>query len=95
MCGHIQEIAGRLLDGVQPQGKMDLINDFAFPLPITVITEMLGVPTADDDKFRKWSTALIASGALSSETPHPDPGAAAAGAVCQQPGQGTAKGAQG
>ena len=49
---------------------MDLINDFAFPLPITVITEMLGVPATDEHKFRKWSTALVASGALSSESPH-------------------------
>ncbi len=69
MREHIQEITARLLDAVQPQGHMDLINDFAFPLPIKVITEMLGVPTTDEQKFRKWSTALIASGALSSEEP--------------------------
>jgi cytochrome P450 len=68
--GHIEEIANQLLDKVQAVGKMDLIADFAFPLPITVICEMLGVPTKDDDKFRAWSTALIASGALSSESPH-------------------------
>ncbi len=65
---HIQDIADRLLDVVQPQGKMDLINDFAFPLPITVITEMLGVPIADEDKFRRWSTAIIHSGVLNNET---------------------------
>lgn len=70
MRSHIQEIAEALLDEVQPQGKMDLINDFAFPLPITVITEMLGVPAADNQNFREWSTALINSGALSSETMH-------------------------
>jgi cytochrome P450 len=70
MRDHIQEIAERLLDAVQLQGKMDLINDFAFPLSITVITEMLGVPTADEDKFRAWSTALISSGVLSRETTH-------------------------
>lgn len=67
---HIQEIAERLLDAVQPHGKMDLISDFAFPLPITVIAEMLGVSGADEDKFRAWSTALISSGALSRETTH-------------------------
>ena len=70
MRGHVQEIADGLLAAVQPNGKMDLINDFAFPLPITVITEMLGVPSADEQKFRKWSTAIIASGALSSEGTH-------------------------
>ena len=66
---HIQEIADQLVDGVQDQGSMDLIGDFAFPLPITVICEMLGVPASDSHKFRDWSGALIASGALSSETP--------------------------
>ncbi len=67
--GHIQQIADGLLDAVQERGKMDLIQDFAFPLPITVICEMLGVPLADDAKFRRWSQAVIDSGILSSETP--------------------------
>ena len=69
MRGHVQEIADRLLDGAQPRGRMDLIRDLAWPLPITVITEMLGVPTADEARFRKWSGAIIASGALSNEDP--------------------------
>ena len=68
MRSHIQEIADGLLDAVEPHGRMDLINDFAFPLPITVITEMLGVPTSDQAKFREWSSALIAPGSLSSES---------------------------
>jgi len=70
MRGHIEEIANQLIDAVQAGGKMDLIADFAFPLPITVISEMLGVPAKDHEKFRAWSSDLIASGALSSETPH-------------------------
>ena len=69
MHGHIQEITDRLLDAVAPRGGMDLINDFAFPLPVTVITEMLGVPVSDEAMFRKWSMDLIASGALSNEEP--------------------------
>ena len=67
--GHIEEITNQLLDKVQSAGRMDLISDFAFPLPITVISEMLGVPAEDHDKFRQWSSDLIASGVLSSETP--------------------------
>jgi cytochrome P450 len=67
--GHIQQIADELVDAVQAQGAMDLINAYAFPLPIRVICEMLGVPTADAQQFRTWSSALIASGSLSSETP--------------------------
>jgi cytochrome P450 len=69
--GHIQEIADHLLDGVQGRGQMDLIHDFAFPLPITVICEMLGVPTKDEAQFRKWSSALITSGLISAERPRP------------------------
>ncbi len=51
----IQQITDELLDAVQAQGNMDLIADFAFPLPITVISEMLGIPVADRQQFRAWS----------------------------------------
>ncbi|MDR0269712.1 cytochrome P450, partial [Paenibacillus sp.] len=57
--GRIQEIADDLLDEVQDSGKMDLIDEFAFPLPIIVICEMLGVCTEDRDRFREWSGAFI------------------------------------
>lgn len=67
--GHIQEIADDLVDQVEGRGEMDLVDAYAFPLPITVICEMLGVPTRDAPRFREWSSALVASGALSSETP--------------------------
>lgn len=66
---HIEQIADTLLDKVQGSGRMNLISDFAFPLPITVIGEMLGVPEKDHAKFREWSGKLIASGSLSSERP--------------------------
>lgn len=55
----IQQIADELLDKVLANGRMDLIDDYAFPLPIIVICEMLGVPAADRDKFRVWSNAFI------------------------------------
>src|SRR5271170_1574578 len=63
----IQQIADELVDKVQAKGKMEFISEFAFPMPIRVISEMLGVPEKDQDKFRKWSGDLINSGALSSE----------------------------
>ncbi len=66
---HIQAIADRLVDAVEDRGQMDLINDFAFLLPITVICEMLGVPTEDAHQFRAWTSAMIANGTLSSESP--------------------------
>jgi cytochrome P450 len=55
----IQQIADELLDAVQEQGKMDLIPDFAYPLPITVISEMLGIPATDRHKFRTWTQGIV------------------------------------
>lgn len=55
----IQQITDELLDKVQPQGSMDLIADFAYPLPITVISEMLGIPATDRTSFRTWTRAIM------------------------------------
>ena len=59
MHPRVQEIADALLDAVQDKGEMDLIDDYAFPLPITVIAELLGVPVEDRNKFREWSDATV------------------------------------
>jgi cytochrome P450 len=55
----IQEIADGLIDTVEARGEMDLMEEFAFPVPITVIAELLGVPAADRDRFRVWSDAVV------------------------------------
>ena len=55
----VQTLADELLDGVARRGEMDLINDYALPLPMTIITEILGVPTKDRHKFHKWSKAVV------------------------------------
>lgn len=57
----VQTVADRLLDQVQPTGKMDLIADFAKPLPVIVIAEMLGLPTEDHKLFHQWSNDLARS----------------------------------
>lgn len=59
MKGRIQEITDELLDGLESKKRVNLIDEFAFPLPIIVICEILGVPSEDRDKFRIWSNSLI------------------------------------
>ena len=59
MRPRVQEIADTLLDVVEDKGEMDLIDDYAFPLPITVIAELLGVPAEDRNRFREWSNAAV------------------------------------
>ena len=53
--GHIQEIADGLLDRVAGTGRMDVIADFASPLPAIVTAEMLGVPIDDHERLKNWS----------------------------------------
>jgi pimeloyl-[acyl-carrier protein] synthase len=53
--GHIQEIVDGLLDRVVARGQMDVMADFAEPLPAIVTAEMLGVPTKDHVNLKKWS----------------------------------------
>ncbi len=55
----ITGIAHRLLDAVQARGSMDLLDAFAFPLPVTVIAELLGVPPEDQEQFRDWTTVIV------------------------------------
>lgn len=54
----IARIADDLIDEVEARGEMDLIADFAFPLPVTVIAQMLGVRYDDRRQFREWSATL-------------------------------------
>jgi cytochrome P450 len=66
--GQMQSVAHKLLDSVQDtgqaKGETDLIESFAFPFPIIIIAELLGVPARDRNRFRAWSNALM--------TPTPD-----------------------
>ncbi|HTI13565.1 MAG TPA: cytochrome P450 [Dictyobacter sp.] len=59
LAPRIAEIAYELLENVVYQGHMDVIQDLSYPLPVTVIAELLGVPAADRDKFKVWSDNLV------------------------------------
>jgi cytochrome P450 len=74
----IQAIAGQLLDDLETRGEVvvDLVQGFAFPLPFTVISELLGVPESDRDQLGSWLTMLLAP----SSAPGPPAQAVAASA---------------
>ncbi|MBV8931356.1 MAG: cytochrome P450 [Kutzneria sp.] len=54
----VQQLVDELLDRMRGQREVDLISAFAHPLPVRVISEMLGVPYADHERFAQWSDAL-------------------------------------
>ena len=58
MRAAIQDITDSLLDRVAAKGELDVMADLAYPLPVTVIARLLGVPEADVDTFHAWSDAL-------------------------------------
>ncbi|MGW5864806.1 cytochrome P450 family protein [Streptomyces sp. NPDC055239] len=58
----VQELTDRLIDQFVEKGEADLIHDFAFPLPIYAICDLLGVPREDQDDFRDWAGMMIRHG---------------------------------
>jgi cytochrome P450 len=61
MRERIQRLTDELLDAIQIRGRMDLIRDYALPLPTTIIAEMLGVPDRERHKFHRWSNAIVST----------------------------------
>jgi cytochrome P450 len=57
----IAQITAELLDAMQGQDEVDLLDALAFPLPITVICELLDVPLDERDDFRVWSNTLLSN----------------------------------
>jgi cytochrome P450 len=53
-----QQIVDELLDTAFEADRVDLLESFAYPLPVRIICDMLGVPVADQDRFKSWSTSL-------------------------------------
>lgn len=54
----VQELVDELLDEALAKDEIELIEDLAYPLPVKVISEMLGVPSEDHERFKGWSAAL-------------------------------------
>ncbi|HET8844744.1 MAG TPA: cytochrome P450 [Ktedonobacteraceae bacterium] len=59
LARRIRDIVQELLDEVRLIGQMDIVADLAYPLPTTVIAELLGVPATDRPRFKRWADALL------------------------------------
>src|SRR5205085_7401426 len=55
----IRALSRELLDRVVERGEMDLAADYAVPLPMLVIAEMLGIPAADRPRFQRWNDVIL------------------------------------
>lgn len=55
----VQAIADTLLRPALERGSIELMSEFAYPLPIAVIAELLGLPAADHARFRHWSSVIV------------------------------------
>ncbi|MGW1916682.1 cytochrome P450 [Streptomyces sp. NPDC002076] len=72
MRGDMAAIVTQLIDGFGDARQIDLVDQFAYPFPVTVICRLLGVPREDEPRFRAWVDPLVAS--LDPEArEHPDP----------------------
>ncbi|HUF53536.1 MAG TPA: cytochrome P450 [Dehalococcoidia bacterium] len=61
MRPRVEEIVTELLDAVEGKEEMDAIAELAYPLPVSVICEMLGVPREDEPLFKTWSRVLASA----------------------------------
>lgn len=55
----ISELTDGLLEGVMSRGTADLIEVLAYPLPVIVISELMGIPAEDRDRFKRWSDVIV------------------------------------
>ncbi|MFI8287942.1 cytochrome P450 [Streptomyces sp. NPDC085614] len=59
--GELAGIVSGLLDGLGDTGRIDLVDQFAYPFPVTVICRLLGVPREDEPRFRSWVDPIVAA----------------------------------
>ncbi len=59
MQTRIHQLAHELIDRVEAKGEMDVIRDFALPIPLTIISEILGVAKGDRAAFQRWSNVIV------------------------------------
>jgi cytochrome P450 PksS len=63
MGPRIEHLADELLWNARKKGTFDLIEDYALPIPTTIIAEMMGIPAEDRRRFHRWTGAIVAASA--------------------------------
>jgi cytochrome P450 len=58
MRAHIEQVLKEQIDTFRDKGQIDIVDDLAYPLPVTVICQLLGVPREDEARFHTWAEAL-------------------------------------
>jgi cytochrome P450 len=59
LAPRISALTAELLDGIAPKGSADLIEELAYPLPVIVIAELMGIPAEDRNRFKTWSDVIV------------------------------------
>ncbi|MCB5275290.1 putative cytochrome P450 YjiB [Arthrobacter sp. SO5] len=72
LAPRIFDITNELLAPAISAGAMDLIKDVAYPLPVIVIAELMGIPAGDRDRFKKWSDAIVSQTRPETDEHHHD-----------------------
>jgi cytochrome P450 len=70
LAPRISQLTEELLDGIASDGTADLIRELAYPLPVIVISELMGIPARDRDRFKQWSDVIVSqtrSGAVNED----------------------------
>lgn len=70
LAPRISQLTEELLEGIASLGTADLIQELAYPLPVIVISELMGVPAEDRDRFKRWSDVVVSqtrSGAVNED----------------------------
>lgn len=70
----VEVLAENLLDGIAAEEQVDLLSTFAYPLPITVICELLGVPVSDRERIRRYASQMLQSNEPANESQSVEPG---------------------
>ena len=74
MAGMVTGLANELLDKVKARGntRMDVVDDFSYPIPVSVIFRVLGAPIEDEPKFHAWVTDFMQGADVGPERDTPE-----------------------